>query len=326
MDNSREKLDDYFRGLLEESERREVEDWIIDNQDSELVDRQLKAMLEGQEVDVAVDVERAFERFSKEVHRRTSFGVRYASLIKWSQRVAAVLFLPLVLAVAYQLGVKEEVVWSELYVARGEKQELTLSDGTKLWINSDSRVTYPSHFEGKKREIFIDGEIYADVAKDPRHPFIITSGPVKVEVLGTEFNFRSYHQDNKVELALSEGKVLLSVDTYQGLRSIYLEPSDLAVYNKLSGELRKRSFNVDNYSLTCQNNLYFYNEKLEDIANQLSRHFDQRIVITDPKLEDMTFYALFTNDESLDEILNTFNADKQLRIEKHNDDIYISKK
>ncbi|MFR9524190.1 MAG: FecR domain-containing protein [Rikenellaceae bacterium] len=326
MDNYREKIDDYFYGSLLESERREVEDWLIENQDNTLIDQQLEAMLEEQVVDVAVDVDRAFERFSKAVHRRTSFGVRYASLIKWSQRVAAVLFLPLLLSVAYQLGVKEDVVWSELYVARGEKQELTLSDGTKLWINSDSRVTYPSVFEGKEREIFIDGEVYADVAKDARHPFIITSGPVKVEVLGTEFNFRSYHQDSKVELALSQGRVLLSVATQQGLQSIYLEPSDLAVYNKLSSELRKRRFNVENYSLTCQNNLYFYNETLADIANQLSRHFDQRIVITDPRLEDMTFYALFTNDESLDEILDTFNADKQLRIEKHNDDIYISKK
>ncbi|MFI3280367.1 MAG: FecR domain-containing protein [Rikenellaceae bacterium] len=324
MKNYRSKIGDYFQSDIEASERKQIEDWIIENENSTTVDEELKAMLDEVTTDENIGIERAFERFRGEVRRRGSFSVRYANIIRWTQRVAAVMLLPLLLSTIYLLRTGEEVTWKEVYVARGQKQELTLPDGTKLWINSDSRVTYPLNFRGRTREIFIDGEIYADVAKDPKHPFIVSSDQVQVEVLGTQFNFRSYREDNKVELALSEGKVLMSVGSGVKQQSVYLMPSDLAVYNKESGELRKTSFNLEKYSLTYQNNLYFYNEKLSDIANQLSRHFDQRIVITDPSLEQMTFYALFTNNESLEEILNTFNADKLMNIEHSATGIYIS--
>ena len=84
-----------------------------------------------------------------------------------------------------------EVEWFEKQVPYGEIASLALPDGTHLHLNSGSRITYPSAFTGKERRIFVDGEIFADVAKDPHKPFIIRSGDVGIRVLGTKFNFKS---------------------------------------------------------------------------------------------------------------------------------------
>lgn len=84
----------------------------------------------------------------------------------------------------------------------GMHQTLTLSDGTTLHVNSGTRVIYPSDFTENKREIFVSGELFADVAKDPDKPFIISAGDVHVQVLGTKFNLRAYENIETVEVAL----------------------------------------------------------------------------------------------------------------------------
>ena len=115
---------------------------------------------------------------------------RRARIVAWSQRIAAVLVVPLLCAFwLLYADRKPEAEWLEQQVPYGEMASLTLPDGTQLHLNSGSRITYPSAFTGKERRIFVEGEIFADVAKDPRKPFIIQSGEVGIRVLGTRFNF-----------------------------------------------------------------------------------------------------------------------------------------
>ena len=105
-----------------------------------------------------------------------------------------------------------EIATNTLYVPAGQRAQLTLEDGTTVWLNAQSTLTYPSHFAGKERKVVITGEAFFDVAKNPRKPFIVESHDIRLEVLGTQFNVYEYPQTGYSRIALIEG----SVKIYRG--------------------------------------------------------------------------------------------------------------
>jgi ferric-dicitrate binding protein FerR (iron transport regulator) len=218
----------------------------------------------------------------------------------------------------------EDVQWIEKRVEHGEIVSLLLPDGSHLYMNSGSRVTYPERFEGKTRQIFVDGEIYADIAKDPEHPFVINSGDVSVDVLGTTFNMKSFSDAECVEVILLEGSVRFNVleDTYRN--EMVMRPGNMLQYHRSSGKIDLDVFPKDKYSAFYKNrSLHFFNITLEDIAEDLERLFCTKIVILNEDLAKKKYFACFGNNESLDEILNAINADKKIKIRKKEGVIYL---
>ena len=242
--------------------------------------------------------------------------------------IAAVLIVPLLIAVSLlYTKTAHTPEWEEVLVPAGQRSELRLADGTLLWLNSGTRVTYPTHFNGRQRKIFVDGEVYAEVMHDKRHPFVISAGDVEVEVLGTKFNMRAYNSDQLVEVALVEGSVRFDVNSDKCNDEVVMVRNDVAQYDRLTGALEMTSFQSENYkSRATGGGFYFFNESLDGITAQLARCFDQKIIITDPELAGVRFYAFFTNNESLLKILGTLNTDKSMSIRERNDVIYISRK
>ena len=162
---------------------------------------------------------------------------------------------------------------------------------------------------------------------DKRHPFVISAGDVEVEVLGTKFNMRAYNSDQLVEMALVEGSVRFDVNSDKCDDEVVMVRNDVAQYDRLTGALEMTSFQSENYkSRATGGGFYFFNESLDGITAQLARCFDQKIIITDPELAGVRFYAFFTNNESLLKILGTLNTDKSMSIRERNDVIYISRK
>ena len=253
---------------------------------------------------------------------------RLTTVVRWTQRIAAVLIVPLLIAVSLlYTKTAHTPEWEEVLVPAGQRSELRLADGTLLWLNSGTRVTYPTHFNGRQRKIFVDGEVYAEVMHDKRHPFIISAGDVEVEVLGTKFNMRAYNSDQLVEVALVEGSVRFDVNSDKCDDEVVMVRNDVAQYDRLTGALEMTSFQSENYkSRATGGGFYFFNESLDGITAQLARCFDQKIIITDPELAGVRFYAFFTNNESLLKILGTLNTDKSMSIRERNDVIYISRK
>lgn len=238
------------------------------------------------------------------------------------------LIVPLLIAVSLlYTKTAQTPEWQEMIVPAGRRSELQLADGTLLWLNSGTRVTYPNHFNGRQRKIFVDGEVYAEVSHDKQHPFIISAGDVEVEVLGTKFNMRAYNTDQLVEVALVEGSVRFDVNSEKCDDEVIMLRNDIAQYDRQTGQLEMTSFQSENYrSRATGGGFYFFNESLEGITAQLARCFDRKIIITDPALADVRFYAFFTNNESLLKILGTLNTDRTMSINEHNDVIYISRK
>ena len=177
------------------------------------------------------EVKRAYKKLKTSI-----FGSDFRRFLHYGSAVAAGLAIILLTGIllitrihsseespAIAENTAESVRWLECIVPMGQTRSISLSDGTVLHLNAGSRVTYPSVFQGAERRIFLDGEVFADVSHDPEHPFIIESGQLQVNVLGTRFDFKSYRNENHSELILVEGKVRLDIDCGESVRQVVME-------------------------------------------------------------------------------------------------------
>ena len=184
------------------------------------------------------------------------------------------------------------------------------------------RVIYPSEFTEDKREIFVSGELFAEVAKNPDKPFIISAGDVHVQVLGTKFNLRAYGNIETIEVALVEGSVLFKTPTHP---NELLTKGEMIQYNRISQKIVRDTFLANMYKCPAKNEgFYFSNLPLSDIVKELEYYFDTRIIILDQKLADSNYIAYFTNGETLDEILSNLNTDGQMSITRSQGVIMIT--
>ena len=172
-------------------------------------------------------------------------------------------------------------------------------------------------FIGRFRQIFFTGEGHFSVAKNKEKPFIIKSNESSIEVLGTQFNLKSYSNDNRIEVALLDGSVAFCYPstTDQEMKCI-LSPGEQVYYNRTTHNLEKKNFILSDYSSWKDGKYYFKNETLENIAKQLERNFDVNIIIKNDSLKQIPYHMAFVNNETLDDILSAMNLDGYLTIKR----------
>jgi transmembrane sensor len=189
--------------------------------------------------------------------------------------------------------------------ARGHRTFVTLEDGTKIWLNADSRLTYPKSFNGEKtREIELEGEAYFDVAEDKQKPFIVHTSDIRIRVLGTAFNVKSYGKDRTIETTLFRGKV--TIQSAEDSTRLTLLPNQQAVFEKES----RRIFLEDkeeagDYGSWRDGQLVFHDRPLSDIVNELERWFNVTITVEDRASLNCHFSAKVHN-KNLEEVLELF--------------------
>lgn len=182
----------------------------------------------------------------------------------------------------------EIIKMNELFVPRKGEYNLTLSDGTRVFLNSDSRLTYPVAFGEGRREVVLEGEAYFDVVKDEKRPFVVKTGDLSVRVLGTAFNVKNYPDDLSVEATLVRG----SVKILEGDQEMLLEPGEQARLDRSSGKMNKMQVNTALYTSWKDGLFIFERERLEDILTTLARWYDVNIFYQRSTVKD----ELFTGD------------------------------
>ncbi len=246
-----DKVRDYFYGRCNDGEEVRLQQWFADNGNSSEADRLLGTLLDEVRSENPALAQAAFEEFCRRIGHSVPARTaprRLTTVVRWTQRIAAVLIVPLLIAVSLlYTKTAHTPEWEEVLVPAGQRSELRLADGTLLWLHSGTRVTYPTHFNGRQRKIFVDGEVYAEVMHDKRHPFVISAGDVEVEVLGTKFNMRAYNSDQLVEVALVEGSVRFDVNSDKCNDEVVMVRNDVAQYDRLTGALEMTSFQSENY-------------------------------------------------------------------------------
>ena len=164
-------------------------------------------------------------------------------------------------------------VYNQLIVPAAKRSFLELADGSRVWVNANTRVVYPVTFEEKRREIYVDGEIYIEVTPDKERPFIVKSQKMDIHVLGTKFNVSAYETNREVSVVLASGKV--NVRTDNQIESV-LKPSDRLSYG--NGTVDIREVNVENY-ISWKDGFYtFDNECFSAVLDKLSNYYGKNIL------------------------------------------------
>ena len=184
-------------------------------------------------------------------------------------------------------GLSQDIVYNKLSVPKGGEYRIELEDGTKVWINSASRLRYPVVFSGDTREVYLDGEAYFEVRRDVDRPFIVHSGEQKVTVLGTSFGISCYASEANDYTTLVSGKV--KVDLERGKQSFVLEPGMQVAYNKESGVAMERKVDVAEFVAWKDGKYIFKQKRLEDILSTLSRWYDFEVFYRNEDVKDVLF-------------------------------------
>lgn len=236
-------------------------------------------------------------------------------LVKTMKYAAAILIL---MISTYQLSIWQmshklqddfQVQTNTLYVPAGQRACISLQDGTVVWLNAQSTLTYPSHFYGKERTVSIIGEAFFEVAKDKNRPFIVAAQDAKIQVLGTKFNVYSYPDSKQIRTSLIEG----AVQVFYKSKQVILRPNEESIAQ--DGKLTVS--NIKNPDmLLWRNGIYsFNNERLADIVNKLELYYDVTINIANPKLKDINYTCKFHQRDGIEKILHTIQKIHHFKIE-----------
>ncbi|MDO5979594.1 FecR family protein [Flavivirga spongiicola] len=202
----------------------------------------------------------------------------------------------------------KELVYNELEVPYGKIFDIELSDGTIVHLNSGTSIKYPVNFlKGKKREVFIDGEAYFDVAKDINHPFIVNADSVAVEVLGTSFNISSYKEDTEIKTVLVEGKVNM-YNTHSPNNKIILKPGYKGAWNKSEKHTYVEEVDTGLYIGWISGELIFRGSTFNNMVRKLERRYNVSISNNNVDLQNKKFNARFSvNVENIQDVMESIN-------------------
>lgn len=216
-----------------------------------------------------------------------------------------------------------EAVMNTLLVPRGGMYSLELEDGTRVWLNADSRLEYPAVFPSGRREVSLSGEAYFAVARDTSAPFTVRTARGDVRVLGTEFNVKCYADEGVMEATLVEGQVGLS-DERAG--SVVLEPGEQAVVGEGVQGIAVREVNVQHYIGWKENRLSFQGETLEEIMQVLARWYDIEVVFEDARLRGLEFSGNLDKYTDIDSFFRLFELGAEVRFERAGRTVYVRAK
>jgi ferric-dicitrate binding protein FerR (iron transport regulator) len=227
---------------------------------------------------------------------------------------------------------------NEVVSKKGSRSSVKLPDGSFVSLNADSKLSYASDFAGATREVFLVGEAFFDVVKDPARPFIIHTDKIDVRVLGTAFNVKAYPQDDVIETSLIRGRVEVTSKD-RPLEKVILNPNEKLVFRK--DQTASTSFNSSVPKIQLNNittvkdsllaetawlsdKIVFTNEPLNNIAKMLERHFNVEIEIKDVDVQGYAYTGIFER-EPLSKILELMSISQKFNYEINGNKITISK-
>jgi len=213
-----------------------------------------------------------------------------------------------------------KLLLNQIIVPYGKRSNIILSDGTKLWINSGSRAIYPIEFNAKKREIYVEGEVFLDVAKDYKKPFIVKTDKLDIKVLGTNFNISSYPDEQQVMVILVKGSIMIKPENNE---EVMISPNQALVFSK---QTQKASINyVDIYDYISWKDgwLRCTSEEIGSIINKLSRYYNKKFVFDDPLVKSMNMSGKLDLKENLEDVLKVISLTAPLEFNIENEIIYV---
>ena len=314
----KETLYKYFEGIASPEEEAAVYRWLDASSENE------EELLKEREFFDAMILAGSADEKAK--GKKLALNVNKGPFIRpWMRevlKVAAVVAVTVACGLYFYVSEKKELLaaMNTITVPAGQRVNLTLSDGTTVWLNARSEMVYPAVFSGAKREVKLDGEGYFEVKHDKESPFVVHTQKCDIEVLGTKFNVEAYSDSEEFSTSLMEGSVKVT-DNSAVSASVLLKP-DQEVHMK-DGRLLVSS--IDDYDhfrwrdgLVCFDNIAF---------NELMKRFEKcygiSIVVENKKLEEYSCSGKFRISDGLDNALRILQWNAKYTFERNDDNTIV---
>jgi len=354
-------INKFLNQQLSSVEKNELLNWLKQNKDNQNYLKQLESLYHAAGIISAknhFNSEQAFNQFRQKINaEKASRKTKLRYLLVGAASVAASIIITVL--VTYSLVLDNQHVSPqvseiskdlEIKTAKGSRTSLTLADGTKIWLNSNSRLVYPDNFKGSTREVFLEGEGYFEVAKNPQKPFYVKTDAIDVKVTGTIFNLQNYPDERFVETTLIEGQVIIersfgdvrkeivtlepkqkiifqkSNETYELSESVKEEePDKEKPIQKIEKAVLVEKANIEKTISWKNNVIIFENEPFHEIVNSLERRFGVNIVFQSESIKNLRFSGTF-EEISIEQALEAMQFASPFNYKIEKDTIYIINK
>ena len=217
-----------------------------------------------------------------------------------------------------------ENTYNTVMVPRGGEYNLTLADGTNVWLNSDSELKFPVRFHGNFREVYLKGEAFFEVKSNPEQPFVVRMGEADIRVLGTSFNVMNYEDENRVEVALQTGKVNFTVNKTKQVYS--LSPGNVVRMDKKNLDVQLAEEDVSMISAWRTGYFYFENMPMEELVVKLERWYQVKFVFANDEVKRMRFSGAVRKYRELKYVLKIIEKTKDISFVDFGDRIKVYQK
>jgi len=330
-----ELITGYFAQGLDNSELAELHVWLTSANENKKYFMHMQEVwfsAIGAKEEFRFDKEKAFQRFLSriEVYSEEAQDEPDSKRVFWigARRIAAAVAMLIVVAGSgYWFGnnhINKQITDVTVEAPLGSKTKIYLPDGTLVWLNAGSIISYSQGFGFKDRNVALQGEGYFEVTKNKALPFEVKTSDMKVLVLGTKFNFRNYNDEVEARVTLLEGKVSAN----SGLNyseEHFLTPNQQIILDKKTGSVSISNVNASFAKIWTKGLFFFDEERLPDIAKELERSYNVKINIADDSLREYRFYGNFTrNEQTIQEVLDVLVSTHRLNYKMNGKVITLS--
>lgn len=301
----------YFKGYASIEEEKEILDW-IDASDENRKAFQKERML----YDIALFTD-------EKQQQKRSKRARILPLLKWSARIAAVVAIAVGCGFFFKdYQYNRNALMQTITVPMGQRAQITLADGTRVWLNAKSTLTYASNFGRSERNVTLEGEAFFEVAKNKKIPFYVNTEKNKVEAVGTAFNVCAYKGSNEFETTLVEG----IVDIYAaGIEKPITRLRENEFFADYGGKCKKTVLPSYDY-LRWKDGLYCFDDsELVHILSRLELYYNVKITVNNAKLLSNRYTAKFKEQDGIEHVLRVIQKDQHFtyHINEEKDSITI---
>lgn len=337
MEEEKKHIDEFIATYLTEGLDKnalaELKAWIAaspENEDYFIQQREVWFSAVSREAASKYNKDKAFDTFKnrigswKQVEKAPRQEFRLSALWRYAAIIAVILAVGCFSYWQGGVNVKDTFADISVEAPLGSRTKLYLPDGTLVWLNAGSRMTYSQGFGVDNRKVELEGEGYFEVQRNEKLPFFVKTKDLQLQVLGTKFNFRDYPEDHEVVVSLLEGKVGLS-NLLKKEKEAFLAPDERAILNKANGLMTVETVTASNASQWTDGYLFFDEELLPDIVKELERSYNVNIHIANDSLNKFRFYGNFVRrEQSIQEVLDALASTEkiQYKIEERNITIY----
>ncbi len=316
MDYISKLINRYLAGRYSPETEAKIQQWLVDEVHVDAKDKALQDYFSS--INTHADKE-TYQALTK-LRKRLGMNIPVKTLFparKLLLRAAAILLPLLMLAGAYWY-INRPIPIIDQVIAYGEQKQITLPDGSQVWLNAGSRLTYPERFT-KTRTLHLIGEAYFSVVKDPGKPFVVETKHLSIEALGTEFNVTAYPDDEKTTTALASGKVQVIIEDG---KSYLLSPNQQLSLDNQTREHVVTKVLAEDIAARKNGGLIFDNATLMEILRTLERKFNNIIKIEEAELPSDRYSVKFVNGETFEQVMSVLKdmaGDFKWQIDKNHD-------